>query len=457
MIVSCAQIRLPQGGAPDEDAPILSKEKSTPNKQTNFSERRMVFEFDEWVELSNPAKEVFVSPPLAYPPQISVRGKVVTFEFSENEVLKENTTYQINFGKAIKDLTEGNIVENLVFLFSTGDKIDELFLSGKVKDAITGEAINDVVVMLYDNLSDTCFTTIKPLYLTRTSDDGKFSLENLRADTFQIFALDDQNVSYTYDVQTERVAFLDSLIILGDTLQDYIILELFDEADESQLIDGRQRTQGLVNVVFQNIPDTINARFIDDLDSNVVNNIWQETVEDTFKIWHNNLTADSLLFEIDDGTSLDTVKARKARKSLEKSKLYLKTTNLSMLARDSMILEFNLPISNIDTSRLTLQDTSIIYKVEEVNTEGRFAFIKGKLAANGNYELVLDSFAVESWYGQQFLDSTSVVIKTLDPEKFGNILLKINKSDSINYLVELIIQKETRESVTLIDLSLIHI
>ena len=439
---------MPQGGAKDETPPVLSLEDSTPSKQTNFSERKMEFKFDEWVQLSNPAKEVFVSPPLAYPPKVSVRGKVVTFEFSENEVLKENTTYQINFGKAIKDLTEGNVVENLVFLFSTGDKIDELFVKGEVKDAITGTAVKDVVVMLYDNLSDTCFTTIKPLYLTRTDEEGKFALENLRADTFQIFALDDQNVSYTYDVQTEQVAFLDSLIILKDTLQENILLKLFDEADDPQLIDGRQRTQGLVKVSFQNIPDSIEVRLIDDIDSI---RVWHETVGDTVKIWHDSMTADSLFFEIGYGAVFDTIKARKAKKTLKKSKLNLVTKSITMLSQDSMLLEFNLPVSRVDTSRLSLQDTSEIYKITEVSSEGRFAYIKGDLRPNRNYDLVLDSFAVESWYGQQYLDSMSISVQTLDPEKFGNILLKVTKADSVAYIVQLIEKDEIRETVNLVD------
>ena len=405
----------------------------------------MKFTFDEWVELSNPSKEVFVSPPLAYPPKVSVRGKVVTFEFSDKEVLKENTTYQINFGKAIKDLTEGNEVENLVFLFSTGDEIDKLFLKGEVVDAITGNAVQDVVVMLYDNLSDTCFTTIKPLYLTRTDKEGKFALENLRADSFQIFALDDQNVSYTYDVQTERVAFMDSLINLQDSLGSDLILEMFDEEDDIQLINARQRTQGLLKVAFKNISDSITVRSIGE-DSI---NFWHETVGDTFKIWHDDLTADSLLFELNYNSQLDTVKARKAKKTFEKAKLRLETKKIELLAKDSMVLEFNLPVSTVDLNQIRLQDTIEVYEIIEANTDGRFVYLTGALGVNRTYDLVIDSAAVESWYGQEFADSTAVSVVTFDPETFGNILLKVNKPDSVSYLVELIEQDEAKEMIIL--------
>lgn len=438
LLVSCAQIKMPQGGIKDETAPQLSEADSTPNEQTNFAERKIEFEFDEWIKLSNPVKEVFVSPPLAYPPKISVRGKVVTFEFSENEVLKENTTCQINFGKAIQDITEGNVVENLVFLFSTGDEIDQLFLKGKVLDALTASPVKDVVVMLYDNLSDTCFATIKPLYLTRTDDEGQFSLENLRADTFQIFALDDQNVSYTYDVETERVAFLDSLVMLQDTLMAELTLKMFDEANSPKLIEARQRVQGLVNVVYQNRPDSLVVALLD----NDTTLVWQEFVDDTLKIWHNNRNADSLLFTITDETEVDTIKAKKTKKTFEKYRQRLLTKNLELLPTDSMVIEFTLPIAVADTSRITLQDTAFVTRIAEIKTEGRSVYLKGALQTDREYDLILDSLAVTSWYGPVYKDSMAVKLKTLDPETFGNILLTVNKSDSISYVVQLMEKEE---------------
>ncbi len=447
LLASCAQIKMPQGGIKDEIAPQLSEAGSTPNKQTNFAERKIEFEFDEWIKLSNPIKEVFVSPPLAYPPQISVRGKVVTFEFSEKEVLKENTTYQINFGKAIQDITEGNVVENLVFLFSTGDEIDQLFLKGKILDALTGSAVKDVVVMLYDNLSDTCFTTVKPLYLTRTDDEGQFSLENLRADTFQIFALDDQNVSYTYDVETERVAFLDSMVMLQDTFMTELTLQMFDEADNPKLIEARQRVQGLVNVVYQNRPDSLVVTLLD----NDTTQVWQEYVGDTLKIWHNNENADSLLFTITNETEVDTIKAKKTKKKFDKYRQLLLTNNLELLPSDSIVLEFTLPVAVVDTSRVTLQDTAFVTRISEVKAEGRYVYLRGPMKVDNEYDLILDSMAVTSWYGPVYKDSTSIKIKTLDPETFGNILLTANKADSLTYVVQLIEKEEPIETMILRD------
>jgi len=248
---SCAQFSTPKGGPPDETAPSMNLEESTPNKQTNFDQRKIELEFDEWIQLKNPTQEVLVSPPLSYPPKITSRGKKLVFEFNEEEVLKDSTTYQINFGKSIQDLTAGNPVENFIFLFSTGDEIDDLSIGGKVVDSATGKGLKDVVVLMYDDLSDTCFANNKPLYLTRTLEEGKFKLENLRSDTFQIFALKDENVSYTYDLPTEQVAYLDSFIVLKDTTLQSLELSMFDEEDDPLLVEARQRKRGLINLIYK--------------------------------------------------------------------------------------------------------------------------------------------------------------------------------------------------------------
>ncbi|MCB0640491.1 MAG: carboxypeptidase regulatory-like domain-containing protein, partial [Phaeodactylibacter sp.] len=106
--------------------------------------------------------------------------KTVLFEFDENEELRENATYIINFGDAIKDFTEGNIAP-IRFIFSTGDYIDSLEVKGRVVDAVSGEPVSDVLVMLYDNLNDTVVRTERPFYFSRTDKAGQFKIENVKA------------------------------------------------------------------------------------------------------------------------------------------------------------------------------------------------------------------------------------------------------------------------------------
>ena len=441
---SCAQFSTPRGGPDDETAPVLNTSESTPNKQTNFKAQKIELVYDEWIQLKNPIKEVFISPPLSYPPQIVSRGKKVTFEFSEEEVLKDSTTYQINFGQSIKDLTAGNPIENFVFLFSTGDEIDSLSLGGQVMDSESGKGLKDIIVMLYDDLSDTCFTRNKPLYLTRTEDDGQFRLENLRADTFQIYALKDENVSYTYDLPTEQVAYLDSFLTLKDTTLQSIELSLFDEEDEPLLIEARQRQRGLVNIIYQPpledykliyLPDTSARQYI-------------ETTKDTIKLWHDDLDADSTFVVVAYENKLDTIKVRTGNDSITKRPLKFLSKSIKLSKENTIYIQTNKPLNEIDTSLVTISDTSGVLSVGGMGVKEKSLWVKAKMANASSYSLKIDSAAVKDWYGRSNKDSIVIDVITYDPETFGNITLDIVKSDSLSYIIELykgdeVLKKET--------------
>ena len=430
---SCAQFSTPRGGPDDETAPMLNTAESTPNKQTNFETQKIELVYDEWIQLKNPIKEVFISPPLSYPPQIVSRGKKVTFEFSEEEVLKDNTTYQINFGQSIKDLTAGNPIDNFVFLFSTGDEIDSLSLGGQVVDSEDGKGLEDIIVMLYDDLSDTCFTTNKPLYLTRTTEDGKFRLENLRSDTFQIYALKDENVSYTYDLPTEQVAYSDSLLILKDTTLQTIELSLFDEEDVPLLIEARQRQRGLINVIYQPpledyklvyLPDTSARQYI-------------EEAMDTIKLWHDDLDADSTFVIVVHEDNRDTLKIRTGKDSIAKRPLKVLTKKIELLKDDTIYIQTNKPLNSVDTSLITISDTTGVLRLEGMGVKEKSIWVTAKMANASSYSLKIDSAAVMDWYGSRNKDSLVLDVITYDPEIFGNITLDIVKSDSLSYIVEL--------------------
>ena len=448
MGMSCAQLGRPEGGDEDEDAPEVMTEGSTPNMQTRFTDRAIELQFNEWITVSNPVKEIFVSPPLDYPLKISDRGKTVKVEFNENEILKENTTYQINFGKAIKDLTAGNELENYTFLFSTGDEIDQLSINGIVKDAMTGKGVSDVVICLYDNLSDTCFETIKPLYLTRTDKDGSFELQNLREDTFQIFALMDENVSYTYDQQTEQVAYLDSFLILNevDSLSN-IVLELFDEEDEPRLLDARQRTQGLVKVVYLPMPEKMTMSFMDSTNRR----FFLEPRKDTFYLWHDDLDLDSAKVVAVYPQGRDTFKFKAAKKSIEKMQLLCESRQLTQDKEDTIFIDWNKPLSEIDTAKISIQDTSMTYAITSYGVQGKQLWMQAELSSAQQYNIRIDSAAVTDWYGQDNKDSLGLILRTIDRETLGNIKLTIIKEDSLAYLIEVISKDKLVAEYTIVE------
>ena len=151
ILFSCATPIAPDGGPKDETPPQVDSIGTTPNFQTNFQKQRIEITFDEWIKLDDVFNEVVVSPPLNKRPQITTKGKTVRVDFDEEEVLREAATYTINFGEAVQDLTESNPAEDLRFVFSTGDFIDSLEISGTIKDVLTNEPVEGALFMLYDN------------------------------------------------------------------------------------------------------------------------------------------------------------------------------------------------------------------------------------------------------------------------------------------------------------------
>ncbi|MEZ4985296.1 MAG: Ig-like domain-containing protein [Saprospiraceae bacterium] len=167
VLVGCANPMAPVGGPKDEQPPRIDSLRSTPDMQTNFRPQTIELTFDEWLKLDQPNQKVVISPPIqGY--VVRLKGKTVIVDLGDKDTLRANVTYVVQFGDAVKDLTEGNAVKDLRYVFSTGPYIDSLTLGGKVVDAYTGEPQSGVLVMLYDNLADSVFRKERPFYFSKT-------------------------------------------------------------------------------------------------------------------------------------------------------------------------------------------------------------------------------------------------------------------------------------------------
>ncbi|MEN8201723.1 MAG: Ig-like domain-containing protein [Bacteroidota bacterium] len=210
---SCAQQGSPTGGPRDEDPPVIL-ESEPPNYSIRFEAKKVLITFDEYIVLDNVNQELIVSPPMEEKPEVKLRKRSLIIEFEED--LKANTTYTFNFGSAIKDLHEGNVLLNYEYVFSTGDVLDSLSVKGTLKYAhdlsVPEEPIS---ILLYNDLRDSVPLTDIPLYVGRSDDSGVFSVNNLRADVYKVFALKDGNNNFLFDLPTEEIAFLDTSLIVN--------------------------------------------------------------------------------------------------------------------------------------------------------------------------------------------------------------------------------------------------
>ena len=210
---SCAQIGSPVGGPMDTLAPKLIR-ASPPNGSRNVKINKITLDFDEFIDVQDLQQNLLISPVQNRNPSVIANPKSITLKF--RDTLLPNTTYTINFGNAVRDNNEANVYKNLSYVFSTGNTIDSLTLSGKVIMAETGTTDSTLIVMLYRNAADSTVLKKKPNYIAKVSADGNFSFDNLPPASFKIFALKDGDGGKTYNSKSEIFAFTDTEIIAGN-------------------------------------------------------------------------------------------------------------------------------------------------------------------------------------------------------------------------------------------------
>ncbi len=266
LLSSCAKMGQPDGGWYDETPPAvigaIPQERST-----GVDAKKITIYFNEYIKLDNPTEKVVVSPPQMEAPTIKGLGRYITVEL--NDTLKPNTTYTVDFSDAISDNNEGNPLGNYTYSFSTGDAIDTLEVAGNVVDAENMEPIKGILVGLYNNLSDTAFTTTPMLRVARTDSQGRFVVRGVAPGEYRIYALQDADGNYMFSQKSEKIAFsheivvpsckpdvrqdtiwrdslhIDNIIQSGYThfLPDDIVLRAFNETQTDRFLVKTERKQ----------------------------------------------------------------------------------------------------------------------------------------------------------------------------------------------------------------------
>jgi hypothetical protein len=207
----CANIIPPQGGFRDSLPPVLLK-ANPKDSAVNFTGNKITFIFDEYVELQNIQQNLVITPI----PQNSpiVESKLYTITVKLKDSLESNTTYNISFGDAIKDITENNVLKNFTYRFSTGKALDSLTLSGKIILAETGKTDTTLIVMLHKNGKDSALMNEKPRYITKLNNKGEFTFQNLPSATYYLYAVKTEGGGYRYFGGNQLFAFADKPVTI---------------------------------------------------------------------------------------------------------------------------------------------------------------------------------------------------------------------------------------------------
>lgn len=201
--VGCAKQSSPEGGPYDMTPPRVVR--CTPEMgSTNVTSHRVRITFDEYIQLERGEDKIIYSPPQRIPPKALVNQKQLVITYQDS--LIANTTYTINFNRAIKDYNEGNYIEQYVYAFSTGDYLDTMQVAGLVLDAYTLQPVPRILAGIYATPLP-ADTLDRPMTrMTYTDDQGHFTLQNVRDGAYYAIALVDMDRSYSYNAPNESFA-----------------------------------------------------------------------------------------------------------------------------------------------------------------------------------------------------------------------------------------------------------
>lgn len=351
--VSCARVGSPSGGDKDQTPPKLLKAVPT-NQTVDFKEKKIRLFFDEYVILKDLRKQLIISPPMEYFPDVSPMGNASRYiDIKIIDTLKPNTTYSFNFGNSIQDNNEGNPLPFFKYVFSTGQSIDSLSVKGKIFDALNPKPEHFVNVMLYEikeNFNDSIIYKEKPIYLTNTLDSlTNFEITNVRAGKYLLVAMKDKNGNYLFDPKQDKIASAGIISVPTDTLYQ---LSLYKEIPANKTLRPFQAAQNRISIGYEGVKDSIKIRPLPPLPSNFRFTISKDPQKDTLNLWFSPKLEDSLRLEI---TNLKTDTFRVSLRKMKPDPIGISHESKSISpSLEQFVFSSNIPIEKIDNQKITI-------------------------------------------------------------------------------------------------------
>ena len=485
---SCANTsQAPTGGRKDTIPPVIVKMNPRPYViGVPLEGAKFEFTFDEYVKVNNP-RNIFLSPPQKTAPKYKMKGKKLIISFEEP--LNENTTYTLNFYGALQDINENNPYPGYSFVFSTGDSIDSLYVTGLVQDCTTLDPVKNATVLLYQSQEDSAVFKELPFAATKTDEWGFFALRNLPATGFRMYAISDENGNNRYDPDTESIAFIDSLVkpvnVIRDSVYELMFfdmkdtlacrdrkteyeLSMFKETPSRQYIDlygRRSERSAFVSFSARNAhidtmwiaglsPDRLITQINLERDSL---EIWmndQRNIPDTVMLFVNYLKTDStgVRSGFTEEIKLGNENPRAPVDTIAKMDL---TVDPKRVETEGFILEFGYPVINaqFDSIRLVVTDLhnvdergAISYYRDSLNLRKYHIMPEGKMSISSKYTLTVPKGIFRD-INNAWNDSTQVTVSLPIDVKLSTLQLDL-KNVNHKYIVEMLDERRTQTLFT---------
>ena len=436
----------PSGGIRDLYPPMLDTNKLNPaipsNFSTNFKAKQIVLQFNEYFVLDKPLKNIIITPVLGKSPNYRIKGKKLIIGLEGK--LKDSTTYTINFGDAIKDITEGNVTKNFNYVFSTGSYIDSLTFKGRVQDAFTKSGIENATVMLYEENTDSIPFKEKPMYFVKTSSSGSFAMEYMKAGKYKAVALLDENKNYLFNPKSEAIAFSDNQIEIpksaSDTLENKFML--FQEDLKKQFVVEKKYTpQGKINLTMNRSSDDLKISGVNGLE---LNSDWinYSLKKDSIEFWldTNNTKEKFISILIDDKSNeyIDTIKITTTTAKKAQISPFAITNNAKkgLDNHSDLRLLFNKPLAKIDDSKLKLELRGEKVPFNVTKKRGKEVIVSSAWVPGKKYVLTICPNAFTNLLGES-TDTVKVSFKYKEEKDYGKLFLNTEFEEG-NYILQLL-------------------
>ena len=236
----CANMVAPSGGAKDKEAPICIEHfhQTIINKK---HESKLTYVFNERIQEHKFVGNFYISPPLN---GVSHKIKSNTLEIIIKDFIDPNLHYEVSLGNCIKDITEGNILEELEYIIPPKDTtINFYHLAVKIENSLTKEAEKSHWVLLYNSdVPDSLIFKITPNYVSKTDKNGFANFNNLIKGSYKTTSLSGDDYIYHED---DIISFSDELIIAGtDTTIDLFTFDPLYKIDSVEIIKDTTITAG---------------------------------------------------------------------------------------------------------------------------------------------------------------------------------------------------------------------
>src|SRR5690606_17720186 len=367
--------------------------------------------------------------------------------------LEENTTYTINFGKGLVDYNEGNPVVNYNYVFATGNELDSLSISGRVTNGFTKsfdeKTDKDVKVLLIPTRQDSIFGKRKANIFVNVDTAGNFKFNNLREDTYRIYALKEQNNDRIFNGNDEWIGFLNDSIVLNDDISG-IHLEITKAYPKThRTLERKVEQAGYVLLTFNRplVEPSVNILHPREINDSKIERY--SFYNDTAKIFIENVTLDSVKLELSEmGQVIDTVLIRtnKNAKYERDIKPVLNISNKVDRVRH-IRLSSATPLASVDKSKILLYEDSVSrrnFQLQQDSIDRELYHIRYNWRPQRNYERVIQEQAMRGPF-----DDYNKELKTQftmdETDNYGNINFTINGLDSARqYIVEMIDEQKEK-------------